>query len=70
MLVFDDPNCVTFVERVEGGEERWHAIGVVPGTVMLTVAHTYREEGSEEVVRLVSARRATPHERRLYVEAL
>ena len=70
VLVFDDPNCLTFVERVESGEERWHAIGVVVGTVMLTVAHTYREEGCEEVVRVISARRATPHERRLYVEAL
>ena len=27
-LVFDDPNCLTSVERVEDGEERWHAIGV------------------------------------------
>ena len=26
-LVFDDPNCLTFVKRVEDGEERWHAIG-------------------------------------------
>jgi uncharacterized DUF497 family protein len=22
-LVFDDPHCVTFVERMSGGEERW-----------------------------------------------
>jgi uncharacterized DUF497 family protein len=31
-LVFDDPNCLTFVERVEDGEERWLAIGVLDGT--------------------------------------
>jgi hypothetical protein len=30
-VVFDDPNCLTFVERVERGEERWHAIGVIGG---------------------------------------
>ena len=28
-LVFDDPQCVTFVERVADGEERWHAIGSI-----------------------------------------
>ena len=28
-LVFDDPHCVTFVERVSGGEERWHTISSI-----------------------------------------
>ena len=28
-LAFDDPNCVLFVERIEEGEERWHAIGLI-----------------------------------------
>jgi uncharacterized DUF497 family protein len=28
-LIFDDPFCVTFVERVSSGEERWHAIGSI-----------------------------------------
>jgi uncharacterized DUF497 family protein len=70
MLVFDDPNCLEFVERIEGGEERWHAIGAVMGTILLTVVHTYRNEGAEEVIRVISARRATPHERKMYVEAL
>jgi len=30
-LIFDDPFCVTFVERNEGGEEKWHGIGAVEG---------------------------------------
>jgi uncharacterized DUF497 family protein len=46
--VFDDPNCLTFVERVEDAEERWHAIGVLDGRAMVTVVHTYRPEGSDE----------------------
>ena len=70
MLVFDDPNCLTFVERVEGGEERWHAIGAVGGRAIVTVVHTYRPEGSDEIIRIVSARRADPQERKQYVEAL
>jgi len=28
-LVFDDPFCVTFVERALEGEERWQAIGSI-----------------------------------------
>lgn len=69
-LVFDDSRCLMFMERIQGGEQRWHAIGTVMGAVIMTVVHTYREEGSDEVIRIISARRATPHERKLYVEAL
>jgi uncharacterized DUF497 family protein len=69
-LVFDDLNCLTFVERVEDGEERWHAIGLLDGTSMITVVHTYRSEGLDEIIRIVSARRADAKERKLYAEAL
>lgn len=70
MLVFDDPDCLTFVERVQEGEERWHAIGVVEGRVIVTVVHTYRIDGPDEIIRIVSARRADAQERKQYVEAL
>jgi uncharacterized DUF497 family protein len=69
-LIFDDPFCVTFVERVTGGEERWHAIGSIETIIVLVVVHTYREENSEEVIRIVSARRATRKERRLYDQTI
>jgi uncharacterized DUF497 family protein len=69
-LVFDDPCCVTFVERVTGAEERWHAIGSIENTIVLVVVHTYREEASDEVIRIVSARRATRRERKLYAQAI
>jgi len=68
-LVFHDPHCVTFVERISGGEERWHAIGSIEDIIVIVVIHTYREEGSDEVIRIISARRATRHERKLYVQA-
>ena len=58
-LVFDDPCCVTFVERLTDGEERWHAIGSIEDIIILVVVHTYREELSEEVVRIISARPST-----------
>jgi len=69
-LVFDDPFCITFVERVTGGEERWHAIGSIEKVILLVVVHTYREENSEEVIRIISARRATRKERRLYDQTI
>lgn len=28
-LIFDDPGCITFIERTKDGEPRWHAIGFV-----------------------------------------
>jgi uncharacterized protein len=70
MLVFDDPNCLMFPERIENGEERWHAIGAIHGALIVTVVHTYRTEGVEEIIRIISARFATTRERIQYVETL
>lgn len=69
--VFDDPKVVQYIERIEDGEERWHAIGYVAGSLLLlTVVHTWSEIGAEEVVRIVSARRASNPERKRYDEAI
>jgi hypothetical protein len=69
-LVFDDPCCVTFIERLTDGEERWHAIGSIENIIILVVVHTYREEIPDEVVRIISARPATRRERKLYAQAV
>jgi uncharacterized DUF497 family protein len=69
-LVFDDPCCVTFVERVTDGEERWHAIGSIENIIVLVVVHTWREDASDEVVRIISARPATRRERKLYAQTI
>jgi uncharacterized DUF497 family protein len=39
-------------------------IGCADG--IFTVAHTIQSEGSEEIIRIISVRRATPGERKLY----
>jgi uncharacterized DUF497 family protein len=71
VLIFEDPNCFSFPERVEAGETRWHAIGAIQNSLLfLTVVHTYVEQGSQPIVRVISARRATTHERKLYAEAI
>jgi uncharacterized DUF497 family protein len=69
-LIFDDPHCISFVDRVSDGEDRWHAIGSIENIIVIVVVHTYREEVSDEVIRIISARRATRYERKLYVQAI
>ena len=69
-LVFEDPFCITFIERECEGEERWQAIGAIEDILLLVVVHTYREEEGDEVIRIISARRATRHERKLYAQAI
>lgn len=66
--VFNDPLFVTSVESVKDGEERWHAIGMVDTVALLLVVHTYRVEGGDEVIRIISCRRADRHERKVYEE--
>lgn len=69
--VFDDPNLLDFIERIEDGEERWNAIGYAAGSLLfLTVVHTYMEKAGEPVARIISARRASRSERKLYAEAI
>ena len=67
-LVFEDPFHLSILERIEKGEECWQTLGVVGSVVVLLVAHTYAEEEGEEVVRIISARKATRKERQQYEE--
>jgi uncharacterized protein len=66
LLVFDDPNAICRLDRITEGEERWQTLGLVGGMVILLVAHTYCELEGEEVIRIISARKATSHERKIY----
>jgi uncharacterized protein len=68
--VFDDPHAISRPERVEDGEQRWQTLDSVGGIVILLVAHTYSEASGEEVIRIISARKATPYERKIYEEGL
>ncbi|HWY46502.1 MAG TPA: BrnT family toxin [Bryobacteraceae bacterium] len=43
-LVFEDPHVLVRPDRVVVGEERWQAVGLIGGAVIVLVAHTYREE--------------------------
>ena len=64
--VFRDPfHQITF-DAFENGEERWRSFGVVDGFALIIVVHTYRDDEGGEVIRIISARRATRPERRKY----
>jgi hypothetical protein len=41
-------------------------LGAVAGVVVVLVAHTHEEEADGEVIRIISARKATPLERKAY----
>jgi uncharacterized protein len=68
-LVLDDPRALSLQDRIVEGEERWQTLGLIEDTIVVLVAHTYREENGEEVVRIIFARKATSHERRAYEES-
>lgn len=64
---FWDPHIQSEVDCIVEGEERWQSIGFTNGMILL-VAHTVREEVGEEVIRIISARRALANERKRYEE--
>jgi uncharacterized DUF497 family protein len=61
--VFLDPYVIEFDDLDTAGELRFNAIGMVEGR-MLFVTYTIRDE----VIRIISARGAQPHEKRRYHE--
>jgi uncharacterized DUF497 family protein len=65
--IFADPYALAVQDRIENGEHRWQTLGRVDGFLLLLVAHTVRDDDSGvEVVRIISARRAEPKERKRY----
>jgi uncharacterized DUF497 family protein len=69
-LVFDDPRAVSQLDRVKDEEERWQTLGLAGDILILLVVHTYREKSGEEVLRIISARKATPRERTIYEQGV
>jgi uncharacterized protein len=66
-FVFDDPLALSRADE-HRPEERWQTIGRV-GPALIFVVHTCPEQiDGEETGRIISARKATAHERRAYEE--
>ena len=69
VFVFRDPMAATR-EDPHPAEQRWRTMGMV-GSVVVMVVHTwptFDATTGEEVGRIISARKATGHERRAYEE--
>lgn len=66
-LIFQDPFIIcTSDHRHEYSEERWQSIGIVNATAIY-VAYTVGENhDGKEIIRIISARAATPNEERRY----
>jgi uncharacterized DUF497 family protein len=67
VLVFNDPLAASRCD-VYPYEERWQTIGIIGGVAVLVV-HTapgFDTRTGEEIGRIISARKATAHERRVY----
>ena len=68
--VFSDSQCAFVFDRIENGEERWHAYGRDDSGNVLVVVHSYRgvDDKGGDLIRIISARRATRTEVRKYEE--
>ena len=66
-LVFDRPMLIEPDEREQYGEERWIGLGMFPNGIEVVVAFT---EPTNELTRIISARRATQKERKRYHEEI
>jgi uncharacterized DUF497 family protein len=62
-----DPLAATWFDRIVGGEERNITVGQSARDRLLLVVYTERRGGR---VRIISARRASPGERRAYEEGI
>lgn len=69
--IFDDPFLITYSdEQHSNHEERLISIGISRNARILLVAHVERLEAINfTLIRIVSCRKATPSERKLYEES-
>ena len=58
-LVFSDPLHVSVHDRIVDSEQRWRTMGQVGGLIIIVVIHTYIEKNGQEIIRIISARKAT-----------
>lgn len=69
-LVFEDPLALSRIDGAARADERWQTVGSIGGNAIFVV-HTLPEppDGSGEPIgRIISARKATPRERKAYEE--
>ena len=65
--VFDDPLQISKLDhRFNYFEERWITLGTTKKEKLLVVANLFFTDEGEEIIRIISARKANNHERKTY----
>lgn len=67
--IFTQPLLKELDDRFDYDEERWIGIGFLEGRIVVVV-FMEREDTDEEVIRIISLRKALTHERSKYEQAL
>jgi hypothetical protein len=74
-LVFEDERCLVYRDRIDckTKEQRWHALDAAriepEACAVLLVVHAYREsQHGEEIIRIISARKADKYDVQRYQE--
>lgn len=68
--VFNDPFHLSVTDGKSSGEERWVTIGLSADASTLIVIHLFKDTDSTEVIRIISARKATRKEKKQYEEGI
>lgn len=67
--VFSDKHMLSFYdEEHSDDEDRWITMGQSLSGRILVVIHTFRKSKDKESIRIISARKATKHEEKQYLE--
>ena len=70
VTVFNDPFNLSILDSKAKGEERWITVGLSADKKTLIVIHTYIVQDANEIIRIISARKATKKERQTYEEGI
>jgi uncharacterized DUF497 family protein len=65
---FSDPALLAFEPQIERGEYRFPVLGMIGDHTILYITYAYEIDPAtgEEIIRIISARKASSNERRLY----
>lgn len=65
--VFFRHDTLTKPHKIVGDEQRWKTLGIAYDTVVVFIGHlSYDDNSQREVIRIITARKATPAEGREY----
>jgi len=69
--VFYDENAIEFYDQDHSlGEDRYLMIGLSSKLRLLLVSYTVREGKEEDIIRIISSRKPTKNEQKVYFEKL